>query len=250
MRNKFILLAMSMLVGAMLCMAAPPDTDTHAVDTIQSRLDHAKVNMHGDVRVSVAEGVATLSGTVDNLRSKLDAEKAAQKTKGVTRVVDNIQVSAPGVSEPQMLAQAYHNVVMYYAYGMFDYVALSAQNGTLVVDGYVTQPFKKVDLERTLQSVKGVAAIQNNLKVLPLSNIDDRLRMQLARAIYGNSNFMPYRDLALPPIHIIVDNGNVILDGVVNNNMDRNMAGIIARGTGLSFSVTNNLQVARPRTSA
>jgi hypothetical protein len=90
-----------------------------------------------------------------------------------------------------------------------------------------------------------VAALQNNLEVLPTSQFDDRLRLQLARAIYGNPYFTPYRDLAIPPIRIIVDNMHVILEGVVNSEMDRTEAGLVANRTGLSFSVVNNLQVVK-----
>ena len=164
---------------------------------------------HGDVQVSYENGVATLTGTVDNLGSKLDAENAARKAPGVSQVVDNIQVTAPGVGEMQMLQAARHEIVMYYAYGIFDNINLQAHGGTLTVSGQVTQPFKKTDMGRLLERVKGVAVLQNNLEVLPVSTFDDRLRLQVARAIYGDPFFSPYSNLALPPIHIIVKNGNV-----------------------------------------
>jgi osmotically-inducible protein OsmY len=134
---------------------------------------------------------------------------------------------------------------MYYAYGVFDYVNPEVHNGTLAVHGYVTLPFKKVDLGRIFERVKGVAALQNNLEVLPNSRFDDQLRLKLARAIYGNPIFTPYRDLAIAPIRIIVKNMNVTLEGVVNSTMDRTEAGLIANHTGLSFSVVNNLKVVK-----
>jgi len=246
MRNKIQLLALSLVVGAGWCWAAPPPTtDLQATEGIQHRLDQAKVDKHGDVKVTYAGGVATLTGTVDNLGSKLDAEKAAQKAPGVTQVVDNIQVRAEGVGSQQILEQARHEIVMYYAYGIFDNVNLSVQNGTLTVSGQVTQPFKKTDMGRILERVKGVAALENNLEVLPVSNFDDRLRLQVARAIYGDPYFIQYRNQALPPIHIIVKNGNVTLEGAVNSAMESVMANMDARSAGLSFSVANNLQVAK-----
>jgi len=130
MRNKLPLLALSLVLGTGWVWAGPPTTDSQAVDTIQSRLDHAKVNQHGDVQVAYSGGVATLTGTVDNLGSKLDAEKAAQKVRGVTQVVDNIQVRAEGVENQQILERARHEIVMYYAYGIFDNVELAAHNGS------------------------------------------------------------------------------------------------------------------------
>jgi hyperosmotically inducible protein len=175
----------------------------------------------------------------------MDAERAAQKASGVTGVVNNIQVRAQGMDDQEIMRQARHEILMYYAYGMFDNVEFEAHNGALTVSGEVTQPFKKTDLGRILERVKGVAALQNNLEVLPLSSFDDRLRMQLARAIYGNPYFSPYANLAIPPIRIIVKNGNVTLEGVVNSNMDRINAGMVANHVGLSFSVVNNLRVVK-----
>jgi len=243
MRNKFSLWVLFLVLGTGVCLAAPPTTDSQATAGIQSRLDHAKVTRHGDVQVSYENGVATLTGTVDNLGSKLDAENAARKAPGVTQVVDNIQVAASGVGETQMLQAARHEIVMYYAYGIFDNVNLQAQDGTLTVSGQVTQPFKKADIGRMLERVKGVAVVQNNLEVLPVSTFDDRLRLQVARAIYGDPFFIHYADQALPPIHIVVKNGNVTLEGVVARSMDRIKADLDARGVGLSFSVVNNLQL-------
>ena len=77
--------------------------------------------------------------------------------------------------------------------------------------------------------------------MLPVSQFDDELRLQIARAIYGNSNFWRYGSMVNPPIHIIVENGRVTLEGVVNSNVDRMLARSIASSFG-AFSVTNNLQ--------
>jgi len=245
MRNRIAFLLLTLIVGTGLMWAAPPTTEAQAMGQIQSHLDRAKLNQHGnDVRVSYAGGVATLTGTVDSLASKLEAEKTARKVQGVTQVVDNLQVERAG--DEQILEQARHNVVMYYAYGIFDNIELAADHGTLTVTGQVTQPFKKADLEKSLQGVKGVAELQNNLQVLPVSNFDDRLRLQVARAIYGDPYFLHYRNQPLPSIHIVVENGHVALEGVVASQMDRNKANMDALGAGLSFSVANNLQVERP----
>jgi hyperosmotically inducible protein len=245
MRNKLSLLVLSLVVGSGLCWAGPPAPDTPAIDNIQSRINHTQVQKHGDVQVTYDGGVATLTGTVDNLGSKLDVEKAVEKSKGVTRVVDNIQVRAEGVNDQAILEQARHEIVMYFAYGIFDNVELAAHNGTLTVSGQVTQPFKKTDMGRILERVKGVAALENNLDVLPLSNFDDRLRLQVARAIYGDPFFTRYAYQPLPPIHIIVKNGNVTLEGVVASSMDRIKAEMAALHAGLSFSVVDNLQIVK-----
>ena len=56
MRNKLPLLALSLVLGTGWAWAAPPTTDSQATENIQSRLDHAKVNKHGDVQVTYAKG--------------------------------------------------------------------------------------------------------------------------------------------------------------------------------------------------
>jgi hyperosmotically inducible protein len=93
-----------------------------------------------------------------------------------------------------------------------------------------------------------VAGVTNQLEVLPLSPFDDRLRLQIARAVYGHTALSRYAYQSLPPIHIIVDNGRVTLEGVVNNDMEKQIAGMQASSAGLSFGpVVNNLRVENPK---
>src|SRR5206468_2704666 len=101
------------------------------------------------------------------------------------------------------------------------------------------------DIGRFLDHVKGVAELENDLEVLPTSNYDDQLRIAIARAIYGDPYFVHYGNQALPPIHIIVKNGNVTLVGVVNNQVDRAKAEADARFAATFFALTNDLRVER-----
>ncbi len=244
MRNKTILgFAFVVGLGIQTAWAREQMSDSQTLAAIQDKVYHAKVFQHGQVKAIYENGVATLSGTVDNLGSKMDAERAASKVKGVTRVVNNINVHVEDFTPAQMVELARKQVVTYYAYGIFDNVQLEAQGDKLLVTGQVTDPFKKSDLGDILARVKGVATLDNNLEVLPVSNQDDVLRAQLARAIYGNSTLSMYSNRPVPPIHIIVKNGHVTLEGAVANQMDKSLAGMAARTTGLSFSVTNNLRV-------
>jgi len=244
MRNtKLLVLILSLGLAVPAAFARTEDSAARTTAEVQDKIYHAKVFNHGQVQVAYDNGVATLTGTVDNLGSKLDAERAARKAKGVTQVIDNIRVSADDVTPSQMLEKARHEVVTYYAFGIFDNVVLQAKGDTLVVSGQVTQPFKKQDLGNILARVRGVAKLENNLEVLPTSFYDDQLRFQVARAIYGNADFLRYGIQANPPIHIIVKNGNVTLEGAVWSKLDSTLAELAARNVGLSFSVTNNLRV-------
>src|SRR5262249_48608295 len=103
------------------------------------------------------------------------------------------------------------------------------------------------DIGNIVKGIPGVVSVTNSLKVAPLSNFDDRLRIQVARAIYGDPSFTLYGMQAQPPIHILVDNGHVTLTGFVGTEAQKQIAGMRAASAGLSFgSITNNLQVERP----
>lgn len=132
----------------------------------------------------------------------------------------------------------------YSRYTIWDNVNLRVTEGQVELLGEVSRPFKKKDLERIAQRVPGVAGVTNRLRVLPTSFHDDDLRIRVARAIYRDPVLSRYALQAVPPIHIVVDNGRVSLEGVVNNDLERTVAGIRAASAGLSFGpVANNLRV-------
>ena len=129
----------------------------------------------------------------------------------------------------------------YTQYTIFDSISASVDNGRVVLSGWVTMPYKRDDLERRIRGVDGVTAVENAIGVLPVSTFDDELRFRIARAIYGNSSFWQYASLVNPPIKIIVNRGNVTLEGVVDSNVDRMLARSLATGFG-ALQVTNLLR--------
>lgn len=141
--------------------------------------------------------------------------------------------------------QIFHDVssqvLRYTQFTIFDSVHANVDNGTVTLTGKVTMPYKRNDLEKRVARVAGVREVRNEIEVLPVSIYDDELRYRIARAIYGNSAFWNYAAMANPPIHVIVDRGQVTLEGVVNNNVERMLARSIASSF-LAFSVTNNLK--------
>jgi hyperosmotically inducible protein len=152
----------------------------------------------------------------------------------------------PG-SDADVANHVRHELVMYSRYTIWDDVSFRVSGGQVDLSGEVTQPYKKSDMERLVRKVPGVETVNDNLKVLPLSDFDDRLRLQVARAIYGDPVFSRYAMMALPPVHIIVDNGHVTLAGVVATDFEKSIAGVRASSTGLGFGpVINNLQVEHP----
>lgn len=148
--------------------------------------------------------------------------------------------------DEQIAKSIRHEVLLYPYYSIFDDINYRVTNGQVELTGAVNQPFKKKDIERLVVKIPGVNGITNDLRILPTSFEDDRLRRQIARAIYRDPALTRYAIQAVPPIHIIVDHGHVTLTGVVNNDLEKNVAGIRASSF-LSFGpVTNNLQVEHP----
>ncbi len=136
-----------------------------------------------------------------------------------------------------------HELVMLPYYGVFDNLAFRIEGSTVALMGEVTRPTLKSDAENVVKNIEGVEKVDNQIKVLPLSPMDDRIRMAEYRAIYGYPGLDRYALQAVPPIHIIVDNGKVTLVGVVGSEADKNQANVRASGVPGVFSVTNNLRV-------
>lgn len=141
----------------------------------------------------------------------------------------------------QIFRDVQREVLRYPQFTIFDGVHAEIDNGVVTLVGKVTMPFKRNDIAKRVARVDGVREVHNRIDVLPVSQFDDELRVRIARAIYGNSNFWMYASMVNPPIHIIVERGRVTLEGVVNSEVDRMLARSIA-GSFNAFSVTNNLK--------
>ena len=124
---------------------------------------------------------------------------------------------------------------------IFDSISASVESGKVVLSGWVTMPYKRDDIEKRVRKVDGVAALDDTIQVLPVSQFDDELRFRGARAIYGHSLFWNYAAMANPPIHVVVNRGHVTLEGVVNSNVERMLARSLASGLG-AFDVKNALK--------
>ena len=152
----------------------------------------------------------------------------------------NVHVAS---SPEEFQKQVRHELVMLPYYDLFDNLSFSVGDHTVTLYGQVVRPTLKEDAGRVVQRIPGVEAVINKIEVLPLSPMDNRIRLATARAIYGGPALSRYAYGPLSPIHIIVKNGDVTLEGVVANQGDKNLAGIYANGVSGVFSVKNNLIV-------
>jgi hyperosmotically inducible protein len=147
-------------------------------------------------------------------------------------------------SENHIVQEVRHQLVMLPYYGVFDDIAFRVEGGKVTLLGQVTRPTLKSDAGNVAKRVEGVTEVDNQIEVLPLSPMDDQIRMAAYRAIYGDATLgTRYGYRAVPSIHIIVKNGHITLEGVVANQGDKNLIGIRTNGVRNAFGVINNLQV-------
>lgn len=149
-----------------------------------------------------------------------------------------------GQTEEQRLANTIRKeLVTLPFYGVFDNMTFRLEGRKVILEGQVTRPVIASSAGNVVKGVAGVEEVVNKIEVLPLSPNDDRLRLALYRTIFSQASLGRYTMGAIPPVRIIVKNGDVTLAGVVMNEMDKNLAGLFANQVPGVFSVTNHLRV-------
>jgi hyperosmotically inducible protein len=168
---------------------------------------------------------------------------------GLAGVNARAQGAKKSVQERRAAAQAKlekevrHVLVTLPFYSVFDNLAYKVEDDRVTLLGQVANPTLKSDAGNAVKSLEGVASVDNKLEVLPVSQNDDRIRREEFRAIYSAPGMEKYAIQAVPPIHIIVKNGNVTLVGVVASEMDKNLANVRTNTVSGVFSVKNELTV-------
>ena len=201
-----------------------------------SDADYKKMDTgHTDEWVILAIGPDGKSSGIDEARSyNYDVDSKTWRTDDMMRSQK---------VESRLESQIRKEIVTLPFYSIWDHIEFRVSDqGNVEVMGSVYRPSMKKSVERVVENVEGVASVKNSIEVLPTSSMDDQLRQSLYYTIYGHPALQRYQIRSVPPIHIIVDNGNVTLEGVVGNEMDKNIAGIQANSVNGVFSVENNLR--------
>ena len=241
--------ALAMVTGLLVllsvtAMAATGRYDQQIQQTVSEKLHGAKQLQ--SVNSSVEDGIITLTGTAGLYQNKLDAANKVKKIANVSGVRNNIAVEGENVPDAQLQLKlqkklAYDRVG--YRDNAFNYIALTVKDGVVTLSGDAMWDPPMDSALAIVARTPGVAGVVNDVKVLPVSNFDDSIRMRTARAIYRDSVLGRYASDPVDPIRIVVDNGHVTLYGTVQSTMDKNIAGIRANSVAGSFSVQNNLVV-------
>jgi hyperosmotically inducible periplasmic protein len=238
------------LMAALLMVHPPlpaqdmPDATVQSI--VQYRLNRdGLINKNQNIKVSVNKGVVTLDGTVSTAAGMRRAEQLTRTADGVQRVVNNLRIAAvDDISDQQLAERIGSNLRSSVYFDIFDWVEGSVNNGVVVLKGWVREPWRRNEYMSLAESVTGVRDVQNQVEVLPTSSFDDNLRIGIARAIYGHPTFLRYANRSLPPIHIVVRNGEVWLKGAVNSELEKTQAGMLANQSS-AFRVHNDLTVDR-----
>jgi hyperosmotically inducible periplasmic protein len=162
---------------------------------------------------------------------------------GALLVIASPALPAANRNKGDLNQEVRHELAMLPYYSIFDNLAYRVDGNTVTLFGAVTRPTLKSDAENVVKRIEDVTHVNNQIEVLPLSPMDDRIRVATYRAVYGYGPLQRYALGALPSIHIIVKNGHVTLEGVVASEGDKNIVNIRANGVPGVFSVSNDLRV-------
>ena len=245
---------LSLLAGAVLAIppaalasgiGSPAQSDQNKMtEEIQKKLDGKQ---YKDVKATVEDGVATLTGSVDLYEYKADADRKAHKVKGVKAVRNDIEVSGQSVSD-QELQQKLQQKLSYdrvgYGTTTFNAITVSVQNGEVTLGGHCYDYADRNSALALVSTTPGVKDVNDEIQVDPPSPMDDQIRMAVARSVYGYPSLNKYAIDPAKPIRISVQNGHVSLYGVVDSKADRDVANLRANQVPGVFSVKNYLQVA------
>jgi osmotically-inducible protein OsmY len=238
----YSLVTVVLLVGsAVAAQEHVPLSDEQIQQFIEHKLIEEKL-LKGNLTASVEGGVVTFTGQVPNIWTKEKVVEIALEVPDTKEVLSELSI-ATGESDQDLAKQIADKIRRYSFYTIYDEISGGVQEGVVFLSGWVTMPFKSAQIEEMASKVLGVQEVRNEIKVLPTSTTDDRLRDTLSRRIYGDPTFSQYAFQAHPPIHIIVDGSRVTLTGVVLSQVEKVKAERIARSTFGVLSVENRLRV-------
>lgn len=187
---------------------------------------------------------APQSNTDASQGSATPGSSSAGPATGAAATPQSDRGSASPKAEERLYKEVRHELVMLPNLTLWDNLAYKVEGYKVTLLGQVRNASIKSEAENAVKHIEGVEQVDNQIQVLPPSPADDRIRTAVARSIFDAPGLFPYAMESVPPIHIIVQGGNVTLEGVVNNEGDKNMAEMRAKQVPGVFSVTNHLQVA------
>jgi osmotically-inducible protein OsmY len=225
-------------VLAALLLSLGQRTDEQVLAEIEKAFSKDKIRL----QVSYQSGTAKLTGKVRNVFEKNRALELALAEPEVQNVDSDIEVAAPE-SDQKLGEEVVKEIRKYSRFTVFDDCSAFIKEGKVALFGWVTEPYKKTEIEKRLHKIVGIQEFKNDIEVLPVSLSDQRLREVLVNRLYRDSTFSDFASMPIPPIHLIVSGSRVIITGVVGNQLMKQKAESIVRGTPGVLSVESQLRI-------
>ena len=217
-------------------------TDAQIKAEVERRL--AELRPRPALKVTVADATVTLTGTLPNAWAKHEVIDAARQAPGLKFVVSEIEI--PRAETDAVLAlEVGQELLRSSVYTVYDDVTGGVRNGVVTLRGRVISPAGVERLGELAARIRGVQAVNNEIREMPPSQSDDRLRYDIAYGIYGDPMFLNLSMTLTPPIHVVVENGRVTLVGRVHTKNEKDRADLIAKLRAGASRVESKLQVDR-----
>jgi hyperosmotically inducible periplasmic protein len=165
----------------------------------------------------------------------------------VDQASSQVKANTDARVEQRLSGEVRHELNMIPQFTVFDNLAYRVDGSTVTLFGQVRDAIVKDSAEARVKHLEGVERVDNEIEILPASFNDDHIRRRVALAVFNDPRLFNYGIQSVPPIHIIVKNGHVNLEGVVRTQAEKDDAFIRANGVPGVFSVQNNLQLEQPK---
>lgn len=149
-------------------MADPVElSDSDVQDAVMHELRWIPGFNQAKIRVTVAAGVVTLTGHVVTYPEELWAERATRRVHGVTGLVLQLTVGDPhtGLSDAEIATVAQQELSR--AVDVPASVAVLVEDQIVTLSGEVPWQWQKLAASRTVQYLKGVSGVHNDIAVVP-----------------------------------------------------------------------------------
>lgn len=204
--------------------------------------------MQGTVRTTfwcLVVGFLSVALCVGQQPKSNEQSVQTQTQNNTTQTTTSNEMLSPEAFE-KLASKVRHELVMLPYYDVYDNLYFRIDGRTVTLMGETRNPSTKSTAGNAVKHIEGVDTVVNKIEVLPPSSADDRIRRATYRSIYSYGPLFKYSHAPVPPIHIIVKSGRVTLEGIVDSESDKQMAGMQANQVPGTFQITNNLRVIGP----
>jgi len=212
-------------------------------NVIEDRLANKGFLQGNNIQVTVVDGKILLDGTVNSIGDKRHVERIVHHISSSSIVDNRLQIAGRPISDSALTANVKEAIDNSIFYGVFDWVTVKAKDGVVTLGGVASEAWAEDSFMSVAETVRGVKEVVDEIELLPVSIRDDEIRHIASRAIYREIYYEPLSMAPNPPIHIIVHNGDVILQGWVHSDLEKMEAETLVETNTMATKITNNLDI-------